>query len=184
MEISNIIEHINSATKYYKKIFEPITKKAYEINSIQKEKIIEDYLLINSKNDIPGISYKIENQREFLIMLREILSENETKNLLKLILKDKNDFILQIKKLETPFIPIAFVPEFKTYVFEKLGDKVYYIDYLNKEWVDINDNKTITFMNFDLGCIYYAISCIRQNKENEWENILKNINDFQPKKKK
>ena len=184
VEISNIIEHINSATKYYKKIFEPITKKAYEINSIQIEKIIEDYLLINSKNDIPGISYKIENQREFLIMLREILSENETKNLLKLILKDKNDFILQIKKLETPFIPIAFVPEFKTYVFEKLGDKVYYIDYLNKEWVDINDNKTIPFMNFDLGGIYYAISCIRQNKENEWENILKNINDFQPKKKK
>ena len=26
VEISNIIEHINSTTKYYKKIFEPITK--------------------------------------------------------------------------------------------------------------------------------------------------------------
>lgn len=175
--VDNDEKNINDIQKRFDIVKKYLTdvhflNKKSEINNDQKEKIIDDYLLENSTINFPGISYSTENQKYFLDVLKDIISENQLKKLLNIIELKDDDFIIQFERLKLNLLHLLyseFIPEYKTHIITKLKDKdkVYYNDYKNKKLICLDDGKITDFYQFSEKAEFYTISFATIKKKND-----------------
>ena len=166
-EIKIVFKNINLVNNYFKNLRKRNQK--LEINEIQKEKIVQDYLLENSKFNLPGISYFIENQNIYIKELAKHFSIKEIKKLFGIIFKNEKDHIVQIKELNVNFIITDYAPEYKTNIVIKFGNKGYYLNYCEQKYISLLDDKDISFDIYLRKAEIYAIS---------WATLKKNNNDI------
>ena len=166
-EIKIVLKNINLVNNYFKNSRK--SNQKLEINEIQKEKIVQDYLLENSKFTLPGISYFIENQNIYIKELAKHFSIKEIKKLFGIIFKNEKDHIVQIKELNVNFIITDYAPEYKTNIVIKFGNKGYYLNYFEQKYISLLDDKDISFDIYLRKAEIYAIS---------WATLKKNNNDI------
>ena len=166
-EIKIVFKNINLVNNYFKNSRK--SNQKLEINEIQKEKIVQDYLLENSKFTLPGISYFIENQNIYIKELAKHFSIKEIKKLFGIIFKNEKDHIVQIKELNVNFIITDYAPEYKTNIVIKFGNKGYYLNYCEQKYISLLDDKDISFDIYLRKAEIYAIS---------WATLKKNNNDI------
>ena len=176
-EIEEIQNRISKVREYYSKMINNYANKKndgklYFMNYDEREKIISDYLIEKEKNNIPGISYKIEKQNKYIKFLQDKgFQEKEIKNLFNFIIKNKNDFIIELNELDSElFVPKYYFPDYNTYIFGKIGNIGYLIDYCEGKTIDLNNNNEMAYGYLDeLGRNkkYYSISLISNSINNE-----------------
>ena len=176
-EIEEIQNRISKVREYYSKMINNFANKKndgklYFMNYDEREKIISDYLIEKEKNNIPGISYKIEKQNKYIKFLQNKgFQEKEIKNLFNFIIKNKNDFIIELNELDSElFVPKYYFPDYNTYIFGKIGNIGYLIDYCEGKTIDLNNNNEMAYGYLDeLGRNkkYYSISLISNSINNE-----------------
>ena len=164
-DIQNIAKRFEIANNYLSEIHYSNNKN--EINAVQKEKIIQDYLLENSKKEFPGISYSSKRQNNCLNYLLKNFTKKQVKKLLNLINLGDNDFIIQFKKINEIINYSKIIPEYKTYIFSKFKGKGYYYDYKRKEHISLDDENNISFDYYLENAEIYAISLATLNKKND-----------------
>ena len=167
-----IKEKINELREYLKKINYIFSGKESEIYTTytQREKVISDYLIMKEKGEIPGISYQTKNQKSYITYLKkEGFSEIQIKNLLQLILKNENDFIIELNKLDPKtFVPQIHYPEFKTFIFAKKEEIAYFIDYLNNKNINLDNKNELNVSTVtNTYNSYYSISIYNHYEKNE-----------------
>ncbi len=164
-DIKNIFNNFEIVNKYFSKLKKKNQK--YTLSNIQREKIIEDYLLKISGKSLPGISYLIEEQRNFIENLLKHFSKNEIKKLFGLIFENKNDYIIQVQQLKIECILPDLIPEYKTFIVAKFMKKGYYLDYINEKYISLQDDQNISFDWFISKSEFYVISFMTLEKKNE-----------------
>lgn len=170
--IDNILKKFTIVKDYLSKIQH--NHNNIEIDYLQREKIIQDYLLGISQKDFPGISYSIQDQKRHIQFLEKIFTKNEIEKLFRCIFNDEKDFIIKIEKIKKNFISPEILPEYKTYIIAKFKGKGYYLNYITSQHISLSDNENISFDYYLTNVELYAIYFVTTKSKNEYINNLIN----------
>ena len=135
--IKQIAEKVKEAEDYYKQVKESYNnwneyQTKFEMTNVQKEKIISDYF-IEINNNIPGISYKINNQLDYMKkFIKYDYQIKSLQNFFKLTKKGLYDFIISCVEINRSSI-FAICPEYNSFIINGNDNNKFSILITSKE---------------------------------------------------